>query len=74
MLVVTLPYDPEWRALAWAKEHCPSYITNYITNNAYLRTYGVPLGNAALWGSKIDYYFAAEEDATFFALRWTNDN
>ena len=27
-MVVKLPYDPEWRALIWAKEFCPSYITN----------------------------------------------
>lgn len=25
---VTLPYDPMWKALDWAKKHCPSYITN----------------------------------------------
>ncbi len=25
---VILPYDPEWKALVWAKAFCPSYITN----------------------------------------------
>ena len=25
---VTLPYDPLWTPLEWAKEYCPSYITN----------------------------------------------
>lgn len=25
---VLLPYDPIWKALLWAKENCPSYITN----------------------------------------------
>jgi len=25
---VTLPYDPCWLALTWAKRYCPSYITN----------------------------------------------
>ena len=30
---VILPYDPEWRALRWAKKHCPSYITNQADVN-----------------------------------------
>jgi len=25
---VTLPYDPQWRAVIWALKNCPSYITN----------------------------------------------
>lgn len=25
---VTIPYDPAWPALKWAKDCCPSYITN----------------------------------------------
>jgi hypothetical protein len=33
-MTVTLPYDPVWKALAWAKQHCPSYITNGSYNNA----------------------------------------
>jgi len=27
-MTVTLPYDPEWKALEWAKKHCQSYISN----------------------------------------------
>ena len=30
--VVTLPYDPLWTPLEWAKENCPSYITNTMRN------------------------------------------
>lgn len=58
--IVTLPYDPEWRALDWAKQHCPSYITN--------ATHLIP--NSALRTNAIDYYFGDEGDATFFALTW----
>ena len=28
---VVLPYDPVWRALEWAKQNCPGYITNRAT-------------------------------------------
>lgn len=58
---VTLPYDPIWRPLDWAKEHCPSYITNVQnkTNVSFLnRVY------------EIDYIFGEERDAVVFALRW----
>ncbi len=27
-ITVTLPYDPAWPALRWAKDNCPGYITN----------------------------------------------
>ena len=60
MICITLPYDPEWPALAWAKEHCPSYITNNFTKARY---------NGNLTG-EIDYFFSEEADAVFFALRW----
>jgi len=60
-ITVTLPYDPEWQALGWAKIHCPSYITNDIHS----------------WGAweprsvaTIDYYFSDPRDAAMFALRW----
>lgn len=61
VIKVTLPYDPIWRPLEWAKENCPSYITNALHENdqrdwEYLR---------------IDYFFSDEKDATLFALRWT---
>jgi hypothetical protein len=56
---VTLPYDPVWKALEWAKEHCPDYITNDVHKNSG-RTQGV----------LIDYFFASERDAVFFRLKW----
>jgi hypothetical protein len=34
-MTVTIPYDPfDWKPLAWAKQHCPSYITNFSYNTA----------------------------------------
>jgi hypothetical protein len=59
VMTVTLPYDPLWRALDWAKEHCPSYITNDI------HKYGNSYDN-----KRIDYFFGDGQDATFFALKW----
>lgn len=53
--VITLPYDPVWTPLTWAKEHCPSYITNDVHQDGY---------------NKIDYFFSDEQDAFKFALRW----
>jgi hypothetical protein len=59
-MTVTLPYDPVWTALTWAKAHCPSYITNDIHMDGY-NTYD---------HTKIDYHFADEKDALMFMLRW----
>ncbi len=59
-MTVTLPYDPEWKALAWAKEHCPEYITNDVHMDGY-NTYD---------NTKIDYFFTTSRDAVFFSLRW----
>jgi hypothetical protein len=63
---VTLPYDPEWRALTWAHAHCASYITN-VVNPAGLKS--VPGG----WGQdyRIVYYFGHENDAAMLALKWS---
>jgi hypothetical protein len=34
-MTVTIPYDPfDWKPLEWAKQHCPSYITNFSYNTA----------------------------------------
>lgn len=65
-MTVTLPYDPVWTALDWAKEHCPSYITNEA---GPARMKSVPGGwvNA---NPNIVYYFSDEKDALMFALRW----
>jgi hypothetical protein len=56
-MTVTLPYDPDWKALEWAKEHCSSYITNDLHQDGY--------------NDKIDYHFGDEKDAVMFALRWS---
>ena len=60
-MTVTLPYDPWWEPLEWAKTNCPSYITNNVHQDGYY-TYD---------RAKIDYYFGDEKDATFFALKWS---
>lgn len=56
---VTLPYDPVWTALNWAKQHCPSYITNDLHRD----TTGDPI-------TRIDYFFSDEKDMLLFTLRW----
>ena len=58
---VTLPYDPVWIALNWAKKHCSSYITNDVHKNTGESDRGV----------QIDYFFSDERDATLFTLRWS---
>jgi hypothetical protein len=60
MSKVTLAYDPVWRPLTWAKENCPSYITNDVHKNTGKSGHGV----------QIDYFFSDEKDATLFTLRW----
>lgn len=57
---VTVPYDPFWKPLAWAKEHCPSYITNDVHKNT----------NESGQGVLIDYFFSEGKDAMVFMLRW----
>lgn len=60
-MTVTLPYSPFWEPLDWAKEHCPSYITNDLHQDGY-NTYD---------HTKIDYHFADEKDAVIFMLWWS---
>lgn len=60
-MIVTIPYDPFWEPLNWAKENCPSYITNDLHCNGY-NTYD---------SSQIDYFFGNKEDAILFKLTWT---
>lgn len=58
--IVTLHYDPIWKALEWAKENCPSYTTNTLRHSGE-------------WEPKevyIDYYFGNSGDAVAFALNW----
>lgn len=65
-MTVTLPYDPDWKALAWAKEHCPSYITNKAD---HARMKPVP-GGWVNTSPDIVYYFGNEKDVVMFTLRW----
>lgn len=59
-MIVTLPYDRCWTALEWAKENCPSYVTNdsHLTADGYYEK------------NKIDYFFGNEAEATMFRLKW----
>jgi hypothetical protein len=50
---------PDWAALTWAKENCPSYITNI----------GRP-DNLDPNNSSIVYYFGDEREALMFMLKW----
>ena len=61
MIYITLPYTPFQEPLTWAKENCPSYITNDLHQDGY-NTYDL---------KKIDYFFSDTADAAMFALRWT---
>lgn len=65
-MTVTLPYDPVWTALEWAKEHCPSYITNKSINTTRLK----PAPGGWVSDSNIVYYFSDEQDAVLFKLTW----
>lgn len=38
-MIVTLPYDPLWTALEWAKKNCPSYITNRVAEDGKICYY-----------------------------------
>jgi len=59
-MTVTLPYDPLWAPLEWAKKHCSSYISNDI------HKYGNSYDN-----TRIDYFFGDEKDVLMFILRWS---
>jgi len=59
-MTVTIPYDPFWEPLEWAKAHCHSYITNDMHQDGY-NTYD---------HTKINYHFSDERDALMFMLRW----
>lgn len=61
--VVTLPYDPVWKPLEWAKQHCSSYITNDVHIDQ-LNTYDQQY---------IDYFFGDAKDAMWFTLKWHNE-
>ena len=59
-MTVTLPLNAGWQPLEWAKENCPSYITNDLHCDGY-NTYDQ---------TKLDYFFGDEKDAMLFILRW----
>jgi hypothetical protein len=59
MTKVTLPYDPAWTPLEWAKKHCLSYITNIAAKPRP--------GSTDMF---IEYVFGNEQDAVFFSLKW----
>lgn len=61
---VTLPYDPNWTALTWAKANCPSYITNDSTYVTHVPT-------TIVGEYYINYYFGDDRDAAMFLLRWS---
>ena len=60
-MTITIPYDPFWEPLVWAKEYCPSYITNDMHQDGY-NTYD---------HTKIDYHFGDEKDALIFKLKFS---
>ncbi len=62
-MTVTIPYSPFREPLDWAKENCPSYITNDIHMDGY-NSYD---------HTKIDYHFGDAEDALMFKLRWSGE-
>jgi hypothetical protein len=68
---VTLPYDNVWTPLDWAKENCPSYITNDV-NKESLAFINVNKESLAFISKRIyiDYFFSDEKDAVLFALKF----
>lgn len=68
---VTLPYDPTWQALEWAKKHCPSYITNKAESSSDPKLNKLKSVSGG-WVSNQDivYYFGDQYDAMIFKLRW----
>ena len=64
---VTIPYDPNWTALAWAKDNCPSYITNQRSTIPRLEVVQGGWVNVP----DVDYYFSNERDVVAFSLRWS---
>lgn len=72
-ITVTLPHDPLWLPLYWAKANCPSYITNTAHEDKQHTVSTLKTGTVMeTWftTTKIDYHFGDSRDATLFALRW----
>ena len=68
---VTIPYDPEWKPLEWAKKHCSSYITN--DGNVSLVRQDVESNGIIKRIVMINYFFSDEKDALMFLLRWSDE-
>lgn len=63
MAQVSVEYKHVDKALEWAKENCPSYITNQIDMIHLAEKKRIdPI--------RISFVFDDEKDATLFALRW----
>ena len=66
---VTIDYEKGQEALAWAKEHCSTYITNCThvvkTNGYFDKEYDY---------GKLDFYFGkssrGQQEMLLFLLRW----
>lgn len=69
MKIITLRYDPVWRAAEWAKKNCSGYITNRVKKLAD-RDNPAPFFMTL---TVIDYYFSTEQEALLFALRWAEE-
>jgi hypothetical protein len=68
---ITLDYDPYWEALKWAKEHCPSYITNSVIRDMDRDRVEIKGVHAVSQYDRITYYFGDKQDAAMFAVRWS---
>ena len=70
---ITLPYSFDHYSgdhngpIIWAKENCPSYITNNV-KEVYDGGHG---RQQFVSGFVVDYYFSEEADAVLFAVRWS---
>ena len=66
---VTIDYEKGQEALAWAKEHCSTYITNRTheisTDSKYAKKYNL---------GELDFYFGkshkGQQEMLLFLLRW----
>ena len=60
---IVLPYDPDWQALKWAKDHCSSYITNKAEVAESSK-----IGHIQY---NVVYYFSNDQEALMFKLKWS---
>ena len=64
MAEVSISHSKCHGALDWAKENCPSYVTNRVD---IIRLAEMDEKVGPIY---ITFFFADEKDATLFALRW----